>query len=77
MCTRMFQAADFPSQSKKLWKKGAEGTVAGLLRSQTWIALGRSLGGDIRNLGCFSFTGWALVFLSQGQVDNGFQEQRK
>lgn len=51
--------------------------MTGLLRSQTWIALGRSLGGDIRNLGCFSFTGWALVFLSEYQVDIGFQEQRE
>lgn len=51
--------------------------MTGLLRSQTWVALGRGLGGDIRNLGFFSFTGWALVFLSQCQVDIGFQEQRE
>lgn len=43
-------------------------------KHQTLTVLGRALRGDIRDLGCFIYTGWSLIFLSQGQIDTGSQE---
>lgn len=37
-------------------------------KHQTLAALGWGLGEDMRDLGGFSYTEWALAFLSQGQI---------